>query len=149
MCKLLNKLGYELVGSCSYDEGMLIPPILLGVVVAIMQYSSVQEFCYHMNTFPCRNRLDVQTGIPTQSCAGGRELVSTHNNESIVTDYTRTCTHTHTVDPDRNTCTIKAVADHHFFREVGESQESTVRTCCSTCSLSAGIAHYSGLAEEW
>jgi len=28
------------------------------------------------------------------------------------------------VDPD-NTCIIKAIADHHFFREVGESQEST------------------------
>lgn len=36
-------------------------------------------------------------------------------------------TQTHAVDPDRNTCTIKVVADHLFFDQVGDSQESTVR----------------------
>ena len=36
-------------------------------------------------------------------------------------------TQTHAVDPNLNTCTIKAVADHHFFDQVGDSQESTVR----------------------
>ena len=41
------------------------------------------------------------------------------------------CTHVslftlYTVDKDRNTCTVRMVADHVFYQNVGQGQESTV-----------------------
>ena len=31
------------------------------------------------------------------------------------------------MDPDKNTCTVRVVADHVFYSKIGQSQESTVR----------------------
>ena len=61
-------------------------------------------------------------------------------------------TQTHAVDPDRNTCTIKVVADHLFFDQVGDSQESTVRILllwCTVCTVYCIVWWYTKIVTCW
>ena len=39
------------------------------------------------------------------------------------------------VDKEKNTCTVRMVADHVFYENVGQAQDSTVSINCDTYTI--------------